>query len=343
MNAITTEKTFVGIDVGANELVVVVIADDKTMTPLAYLNTLAGRTKLVHQLAKIPTCTICLEATGVYSMELSIALSDAGLRVMVINPQSSHNFAKVLGKHSKTDNVDANTLAQYAQRMPFQPWVRPTDIHLTLRAFSRRIHALTDQRTAAKNQSHALSFISTTPKAIQKDLKLAITQLDKRIEKLSQEAFEFIQMNPELKQAYVHLIEIKGIAQTSAIALLGELLMLPKGLTHAQWVKFAGLDPKHFRSGTSVDKKACISKAGNHYIRAALYMPALSAKAHDPYVKAFFEHLLAMGKTPLQAVCAVMRKLLHAIHGMLTNNQPFDNTRFYAIPSKTTIPATNMA
>jgi hypothetical protein len=39
------------------------------------------------------------------------------------------------------------------------------------------------------------------------------------------------------------------------------------------------------------------------------------------------------GKTPLQGVCAVMRKLLHAIHGMLEKNEPFDNTRFYAIPT----------
>ncbi|MDO8437817.1 MAG: hypothetical protein Q7S69_06640, partial [Nitrosomonadaceae bacterium] len=65
----------------------------------------------------------------------------------------------------------------------------------------------------------------------------------------------------------------------------------------------------------------------------ALYMPALSAKAHDPHVKGFFVHLTASGKTPMQGVCAVMRKLLHAIHGMFAHNQPFDNSRFYALPA----------
>ena len=59
----------------------------------------------------------------------------------------------------------------------------------------------------------------------------------------------------------------------------------------------------------------------------------LSAKAHDPYVKGFFEHLIANGKTPLQGVCAVMRKLLHAIHGMFAHNQPFNNSRFYELPA----------
>jgi len=70
------------------------------------------------------------------------------------------------------------------------------------------------------------------------------------------------------------------------------------------------------------------------YIRSALYMPALSAKQHDPHVKAYFQHLVVdNGKKKLQAVCAVMRKLLHAIHGMLKHDVPFDNTRFYTIPA----------
>jgi transposase len=78
-----------------------------------------------------------------------------------------------------------------------------------------------------------------------------------------------------------------------------------------------------------------IRPISNRHIRSALYMPALSAKQHDPHVKAYFQHLVANGKKPLQAVCAVMLKLLHAINGMLKHNKPFDNTRFYAIPECT--------
>jgi hypothetical protein len=62
-------------------------------------------------------------------------------------------------------------------------------------------------------------------------------------------------------------------------------------------------------------------------------MPALSAKQHDPQVRAYFQHLVANGKKPLQAVCAIMRKLIHAIPGMLKNNEPFDNTQFFKIPT----------
>jgi len=332
----TTEATadvFAGIDVGAKELVLVIRKNAMSMKAQTFANTPAERLRLVKRLSAFPAITVCLEATGVYYLDLALVLTDAGLRLNVLNPKASHNFAKVLLRNSKTDAVDADTLAQYAERMPYQPWARPADEALALRALARRINTLTRNKAAAKNQLHALSFSPETPKAVLRDLTLSITQLEKRIERLALDATTFIQAHPLLARPFSLLRTVKGIAATSAIALLGELLLLPQGLTHKQWVKAAGLDPRHFTSGTSVAKPARLSKAGNHYIRQALYMPALSAKAHDPYVRGFFEHLIALGKTPLQAVCAVMRKLLHAIHGMLTHDQVFDNTRFYALPA----------
>jgi transposase len=325
--------TFAGIDVGAETLVLVIRKNEVSMKAQRFANTAADRQRLVKKLAKFPDIRVCLEATGVYYLDLAIALHDAGIRVMVLNPKASHHFAQVLLRHSKTDTVDADTLAQYAERMPYQPWVRPLNEALALRAFARRLHALTRAKAAAKNQLHAITFGPNTPKAIARDLKLAIAQLEKRIQGLTREALAFIALHAPLKQPFALLLTVKGIGETSAIALLGELLLLPAGLTHKQWVKFAGLDPRHFQSGKSIDKRARLSKAGNRYIRQALYMPALTAKTHDPHVKAYFDHLTANGKKPLQAVCAVMRKLLHAIHGMLKHHQPFDNTRFYAIPA----------
>jgi transposase len=173
---------------------------------------------------------------------------------------------------------------------------------------------------------------------VARDAKLAIAQLEKRIERLEAEALQWVSQYPGLLRTMQLLVGVKGIAGTSAIALMGELLLLPPGLPHREWVKFAGLEPKSFDSGKSVHKKARLSKAGNRHIRPALYMPALSSKQHGPHAKAYFDHLVANGKKPLQAVCAVIpsgaqvRKLLHAIHGMLKHDKPFDNTRFYAIP-----------
>jgi transposase len=324
---------FAGIDVGAEELILVIRKNGKLFDPQKFANTPADRDRLVKKLVKLPGIIVCLEATGVYHFDLSLALHDAGVLLMVVNPKASHNFAKVLMKNSKTDVVDANTLAEYAARMDFVAWTRPSDETIALRSFARRINALTGQKAAAKNHLHALTATSETPKAVLKDAKLAITQLEKRIDRLTADALVLIGKHPELKRILALLTGIKGVGETSAIALMGELLLLPPDLTHREWVKFAGLDPRAFDSGKSIHKKSRISKAGNRYIRAALYFPALSAKQHDKHVKAYFQHLVANGKKPLQAVCAIMRKMLHAIHGMLKHNEPFDNTRFYAIPA----------
>ena len=332
MNIEAKPALFAGIDVGAEDLVLVIRKNGKPFDPQKFANTPADRARLVKKLVKLPGLIACLEATGIYHFDLAIALHDAGVSLMVINPKASHNFAKVLMKNSKTDVVDANTLAEYAERMDFVAWTRPSNEKLALRSFARRVNALAGQKAAAKNHLHALTATQETPKAVLKDAKLAIAQLEKRIDQLTAEALLLIGKHPELKRVLTLLTGIKGIAETSAIALMGELLLLPPDLSHREWVKFAGLEPKAFESGKSVHKKTRLSKAGNRHIRSALYMPALSAKTHDPHISAYFQHLVDNGKKPLQAVCAVMRKLLHAIHGMLKYDKPFDNTRFYAIP-----------
>ena len=240
---------FAGIDVGAEELILVIRQNGTPFKPQKFANTPADRARLVKKLVKMPGLIVCLEATGVYHFDLSLALHDAGVALMVVNPKSSHNFAKVLMKNSKTDAVDAETLAQYAERMDFVAWTRPPDEQIALRSFSRRIDSLTRLKAASKNNLHALSASRETPKAVLCDVKLAISQLEKRIACLSKEAMVLIAKHAELNRVFLLLTSVKGIAKTSAIALMGELLLLPPGLSHRQWVKFAGLDPRTYDSG----------------------------------------------------------------------------------------------
>ena len=266
---------FAGIDVGAEELILVIRKNGKPFDPQKFTNTPADRIRLVKKLVKLPGIIVCLEATGIYHFDLSLALHDAGVLLMVVNPKASHNFAKVLMKNSKTDAVDANTLAEYAARMDFVAWTRPSNETIALRSFARRIDALTCQKAAAKNHLHALTATSETPKAVLKDVKLAIAQLEKRIDRLTAEALILIGKHPDLERILTLLVGIKGIGNTSAIALMGELLLLPPDLSHREWVKFAGLDPRAFDSGKSVHKKTRISKAGNRHIRSALLYASL--------------------------------------------------------------------
>jgi transposase len=62
----------------------------------------------------------------------------------------------------------------------------------------------------------------------------------------------------------------------------------------------------------------------------------LVAIQHQPNVKAFYDKLVAAGKKPMQAVVAVMRKLLHAIWGMPKHDQDFDGEKFFKIAKENT-------
>ena len=103
---------FAGIDVGAEELILVIRKNGTPYKAQKFTNTPADRTRLVKKLASLSDIIVCVEATGVYHFDLSIALHDAGMALMVVNPKASHNFSKVLMKNSKTDAVDADKLAQ---------------------------------------------------------------------------------------------------------------------------------------------------------------------------------------------------------------------------------------
>ena len=102
-------------------------------------------------------------------------------------------------------------------------------------------------------------------------------------------------------------------------------------------VAHAGLDPRQYSSGSSVHKKTRIRKTGNRHLRRGLYMPALVAVRHDPPVRAFYQHLLERGKLKMQALVAVIRKLLHALYGMFKSRQPFDGSKLYRLPEETCV------
>ena len=162
------------------------------------------------------------------------------------------------------------------------------------------------------------------------DEQAGIDELERRIQRLVAAAKELINEEPALAASFQHLQAAKGVGEATALAILGELEVLPDCLRAPQVVRYAGLDVRHTESGTSVSRPGRLSKAGNVYLRSALYMPALTAVRYDPVVKAFYESLLARGKRKLQALCAVMRKYLMGLWACLKTQQPFDSRLLFA-------------
>jgi len=319
------DMLYVGVDVSSKTLDLAAKYDGKWLQT-KFDNDDKGHVAMIRYLKKRTRhVRVCVEATGIYHLELCLALhGTANIEVMVINPRVGKDFAKAMMKRSKTDASDARMLAEYAGRMAFVAWNPPKAFAWELRAIARRMDVLSRQSVAEKNRLH-----SSRNDLVSSDIEVNIRHLKRRMEQLQKKALELIESDDELLQKFTLITTIIGIAELSAIRILGEVLMLPEDMNVRQWVAHAGLDPRAFESGSSVQKKVRISKVGNSHLRHALYMPAQSASMYDEHVKRFREQLAQRGKTPMQGVIAVMRKRLHTIYGVLKNKTPYDATMFY--------------
>lgn len=318
----------VGIDVGASQHAACVVEDGRKRRSKFDANASAHR-RFIDTL-KPGGCRVVMEATGVYFLDLALDLVEAGIEVMVVNPRHAHHFAKALAKRSTTDPISAEVLAEYAQRMPFRAWTPPPYRWYEFRSIARQINRLNAQLTAAKCRLHALESTRRRPALVINDEKSAVRALQRRIERLIAGAQKILADDDQLARMADHITQAKGFKDRSAIAILGELLMLPRTLNAKQCACHAGLDVRLKQSGTSVEAKPRLSKVGNVYLRAPLYMPMLSAIQHDPLTKAHYERLVARGKTKKQALGALMRKYLTGFWAVVKNDEPFDSSKLFA-------------
>jgi transposase len=329
-----------GIEVSATSLLVELEREGASRRRREFPNTPQGHQALVNWLlAPSRTVRVVMEATGLYGLDLALRLdAEAILELMIANPRSVRHFAHALMKRSKNDPIDAGVLLEFVRRMPFQPWVRPSAAALALHALAHRLESLTEMHAAEKNRLHAAKLSRALPAAVVRDLQRSLRSLKRALDRLSRQAVEVIGKDPHLNPRYQLLLSTCGIAPASAVQILAQLAVLAPHLDIRQWVAQAGLDPRQYSSGSSVHKKTRISKTGNRHLRRALYMPALVAIRHQPHLRAFYQRLVARGKTKMQALVAVMRKLLHAIFGMFKHNQPFDASRLCPLPDETSQP-----
>ena len=320
-----------GLEVSARELVVAMVG--KPVQRAA--NSAAGHRRLLAILTRGgKRVRVVMEATGMYGLDVALVLSAAaGVEVMVANPRSVRDFAKAMMQRSKNDPLDAQVLREYGERTPFRAWQRPSKNRLALWSIARRIEALTAQSRAEKNRRHAAGISQVTPACVRRDIARNLEWLQRSLGKLRQEARKCIAAEAELQRKFQLLVSVPGIAENSALQILGELAMLPGDRDIRQWVAYAGLDPTEYRSGESVRRQSRLSRAGNRHLRTALYMPALAALRCEPHLRGFYQQLVGRGKRKMQALLAVTRKLLHAIYGMFRNDRMYQGRLVFQLPS----------
>ncbi|HLZ27191.1 MAG TPA: IS110 family transposase [Chloroflexota bacterium] len=298
-------EVFVGIDVARDSLE---IATRPAGEGWQVSSDVTGITALVARLRAIKPVLIVLEATGGLELPLLAACGSVGLPIVAVNPRQVRDFAKAVGKLAKTDALDAQVLAHFAEAV--RPAVRPLPDAATreLSALVARRRQLVDMLTAEENRR------KTAPSAIRADIQEHIAWLRKRLKGVDRELGQAIRGSSLWREQENVLRSVPGIGPVVSAVLLADLPELGT-LDRKPIAALVGLAPLNRDSGTLRGKRTIWGGRGT--VRAALYMGALVGSRCNPVLRAVYARLVAAGKTKKLALTACMHKLLTILNAML--------------------------
>lgn len=304
-------EVFVGIDVSKVWLDVAVHEQKETDR---VSNDDVGIPGLVRRLKKLKPTLIVLEPSGGLEMLVVAELSRAGFPVAVVNAKRVRDFAKATGQIAKTDKLDARVLAHFAAAI--RPKVRSlrSEEEEQLSALLTRRRQILDMLTVEKNRR------VTVRAKMRSDLEAHIHWLSNNLKDLDEEIEDFVKGSPLCKEKDALLQSVPGVGPVTSATMLG---MLPElGLLNRQEIAaLVGVAPVNKDSGRKQGKRRIYGGRGD--VRSVLYMAALSATKHNPFIRTFYERLIKHGKEKKVALTACMRKLLVILNAMLRTNLPW--------------------
>jgi transposase len=273
-------------------------------------------------LAQQPPLRVCMEATGRYSVELAawIAQARQATEPAIVDPLAAHHYAKSLRMRNKTDRVDAAVLSHMGYARRFAPSTPLPEPYATLRQLTRQRDFLMGQLQAARLRSQEMAAwpqLLEIQEVVVKELKKAVGKLDRLINK-------HVDRHGELAELVRRLRTIPGVGRLTAVIILAELGDLRRYAASRQVASFAGLNPKLFESGTSVQYETHLSKQGPARARKVLYMSAMSVLRTEGPLHRHYDHLLAQGKCKMAALGVLMRKQLVLMRALLVGQCDYD-------------------
>lgn len=311
----------IGIDISKQDFVVAILTHNKPL-----IKKFSNKEKEFHKfikylkILKIDHAKICMEATGKYGEKLANFLYRLGYKISVVNPSCIKAFANTNLSRNKTDSADALLIANYASKCDPKLFVPKKPLLKKIQEIHRCIQDLKAQLTQTTNR---LENADLLPKAVSSTWQDMASSIKAKIEELQSYVIEIIKSDKDIKQDYENLQTIPGIASISAIAIIAEVPTIDALPNARALAAYAGLNPKHKVSGSSVKGKTRISKIGCANLRKILYFPAIVSSSVNYNFQKFKQKMKNKGKHNMIIIIALMRKMLHIIFAILKNKSTF--------------------
>ena len=304
-------QVWIGIDVAKAHLDIAVrpsgeqwrsASDDEALTTLA------------DRLRALQPGLVVLEATGGLETRVAGVVAAAGVPVAVVNPRQVRDFAKATGRLAKSDALDAQVLAHFAEAV--RPAARPLADAQTqaLQALLSRRRQVVEMLTAEKHR------LGQAPPPLRRPITEHIRWLERSLAGLDRDLDQAIRTSPAWRGKDELLRGVPGVGPVLSRTLLAGLPELGT-LDRRQIAALVGVAPLNRDSGTRHGARSCWG--GRARVRAVLYMATLAATRCNPTIQAFYERLCASGKLRKVALAACMRKLLTILNAMMRHQAPW--------------------
>jgi transposase len=306
------EQVYVGVDVSKDRL-------DVHLRPAGEAFAVArngeGLEELNKRLGGLGASLVVVEATGGFETVVVASLAGASLPVVVANPAQIRAFGRALGKRAKSDPIDAEVIARFAEATKPEVRVLPDEQTRTLADLVARRRQIV-QMIAAERQREK----RTRLRRVLRSIKNVVAALEKALNDVDQEIDDSVRGSPVWREKQDLLASVPGIGPVTARVLLAEMPELGS-LDRREVASLAGLAPWTRQSGQWKGKS--FIGGGRAGVRTALFMASLTAARHNPVLKAFHQRLIAAGKPKMVALIAVARKLLTILNAILRDKRPW--------------------
>jgi transposase len=303
-----SSESYVGIDVAKAQLDIAVRPSGPQWVTS---NDEAGIGELVGRLQVAPPALVVLEATGGLEVPVAAALAAAGLPVAVVNPRQVRDFARAIGQLAKTDALDAQVLARFAEVVHPTPRALPDAQAQEFSALLARRRQLVAMLSAERQR------LDTILPAVRSHIQRHIAWLEQELRDLDRLLQERVHASPLWREQEDLLRSVPGVGPTTALTLLAELPELGR-LDRKAIAALVGVAPLNCESGTWRGRR--VVWGGRARVRTVLYMAALVASRHNPIIAAFYQRLCAAGKPKKVALTACMHKLLTILNAMVRHH-----------------------
>ena len=235
----------------------------------------------------------------------------------MVNPALPVAFRKSMALRDKCDRVDAAVLALYGVVHRPQPNTRRDPMYAQLRVLYRAYEQYDEDVHRCENRLE-----QCLDKTVCKTFKKTLAHLKRCREQIWETMQEFIAAHEAMRRDVTLMCSVPGVGKKTAVLVLAQFGDL-RAWDRGQIVSYAGLYPKVYSSGMSVNRKPRLVKGGGSRIRRGLYMPAVGQLKTKSPVAIWARELIARGKTKMEAIGAIMRKQLQLMRGVLVSGVPY--------------------